>query len=311
MDESIGELVAAEQDSASPLALLNDSEINRAIETAKKYPRDVKAFVEEAKAMATIDEETAESMFYVLKRGYGEDQTKIVGPSTRLAEIVGSCYGNLRYGSRVVDIGATHITAQGICFDVQKNISASVDVQRRITTKEGKRFSDDMIGVTANAACSIAMRNAIFKVVPMAFVNNICAAAKTAAVGNVKSLEEQRTSCLESFRKMGVDDANVLAFAGVKSAHQLTATNVAELRSVWSAVKAGEQTIEEAFGLEPSSEERPNVDPAWVKEKLNKITTNIQLDKAVAEWKETFHADDHPLIDELATEHRELINGAE
>ncbi|MFN8826683.1 MAG: hypothetical protein ACK501_17070, partial [Planctomycetota bacterium] len=40
---------------------------------------------------------------------------------------------------------------------------------RRITGKNGRRYSSDMIGVTGNAACSIALRNAVFRGIPRAF----------------------------------------------------------------------------------------------------------------------------------------------
>ena len=68
------------------LSVLSRAEIDVQITTAKRYPRSVTAFRREAEEMATLDEETAGSMFYVLPRA-GKN---IEGPSVRLAEIVGS-----------------------------------------------------------------------------------------------------------------------------------------------------------------------------------------------------------------------------
>ena len=39
--------------------------------------------------------------------------------------------------------------------------------------KEGRRFSQDMQTVTENAASSIALRNAIFKVIPRSYVEDL------------------------------------------------------------------------------------------------------------------------------------------
>src|SRR5678816_4803120 len=99
-------------------------------------------------------------MFYSLPRG----GRNIVGPSVRFAEVVASSWGNIRSGARIIDIDDKFITAQGQCFDLEKNICVQVEVKRRITKKDGKRYDDDMIGVTGNAACSISLRNAVFKV---------------------------------------------------------------------------------------------------------------------------------------------------
>ncbi len=197
-----GELVSTDAAEYGALAAITKGEIDTQIATAKKYPRSLVKFKREALEYATIDEETASSMYYVLPRG----GKKIEGPSVRLAEIVGSCWGNLRYSSRVVATEDKFIVAQGMCADLEKNIAASVEVRTRITDKHGKRYNDDMIGVASASACSKALRQAIFKVVPMAFVKQICDEAKVVSLGKADSMADRRNKMLAWFLKIGVSE---------------------------------------------------------------------------------------------------------
>src|SRR5262245_56131534 len=77
-----------------------DSSINVQVATAKKYPRDVQRSLEKARQLATLNDEVAEECHYSIPRG----GKQIEGPSVRLAEVVASCWGNLRIGARIVDI---------------------------------------------------------------------------------------------------------------------------------------------------------------------------------------------------------------
>ena len=82
------------------------AEVDIAIATAHKFPRSLKRFQSDATTMATVDLETAAACFYKLPRKNEDGSTKnIEGPSIRFAEIVASCYKNIRYGSRIVEIG--------------------------------------------------------------------------------------------------------------------------------------------------------------------------------------------------------------
>jgi cyclophilin family peptidyl-prolyl cis-trans isomerase len=131
LDESLAPI------GGSALAVLTKAEVDIAISTAKRWPRSVQRFKAEAISMATVDEETAASCFYTLKRkNQNGDQTVIQGESIRLAEICAVSWGNIRHASRVIEVGDTFIVAQGIAHDLQTNNYASREVRRRITTRE-------------------------------------------------------------------------------------------------------------------------------------------------------------------------------
>jgi len=235
-------------ETVSALEVINKSEIDIQISTAKKYPRLIKKFKDEALAMATLDEETASSCFYVLKRKNADGTpNNIEGPSIRLAEIIGSAWGNLRYGARVISIDDKFVTAQGVCHDLEKNNSANVEVRRRITTKSGSRYGDDMIGVTANAACSIALRNAIFKIVPFTYAKDIYEQAKKTAIGDAKTLSSKRESMIQYFGKMGVSKDKIFASLDIKSVDEIGLDQLATLKGFATAIKDGDSTIEQVF----------------------------------------------------------------
>lgn len=263
--------VAMPQGGSSIIAVEHKAQIEALVDTAHKYPRSVKRFEEEALTMATTDQDTAAQMFYVVPRG----GKTIEGISVRLAEIVAVAWGNLRYGSKVVDVGDTHITCQGYCFDMEKNVAAESEVKVRITKKDGKRYDDDMITVAGNAGCSKAMRNAIVKVVPRAYVEKILSKAKQVAIGKAMPLETQRAQAFDYIKKMGVPEERILAVIGRPSIKDVSSDDIIVLRGLATAVKDGESSVEEAFpplvedeGEKPAAKPSPKGAAAKAKEKL-------------------------------------------
>lgn len=230
-------------DNGTMLANLARAEIDVQITTAKQYPRSLKAFKQQAMEMATLDEDTAASMFYVLPRA----GKKIEGPSIRMAEVVGSCFGNLRYGARIVDVGDEFLTAQGACHDLEKNIAITYDVRRRITNKQGVKFNADMVQTTGNAAMSIALREAIFRVVPRALYKNIVDEAKLVSVGNAATMSEKRHKAFDWFAKAGAPQAKVLEFLGRAGIDDVTIDDLITLRGMVTSIKDGELTVDEIF----------------------------------------------------------------
>lgn len=243
-----GEIVEeAEGQEVSPsgmLARVDRAEIDMQIATARKYGRSITKFNEDARLLATLDAPTAGAMFYTLKR----DGKRIEGPSIRLAEIAVSCYGNLRIATRVTDIGDKFVTGQGMAFDLEKNIAVAVEVRRRITTREGRRYSDDMIATTANAATSIALRNAVFRVIPQALVKPIYDAAKQVALGKGLTIEQQRTAALKYYADTyKAKEADVLRFLGRAGVADITLDDLVDLKGLATAIQDGETTWENAL----------------------------------------------------------------
>lgn len=242
-----------------PLAAQVRGEIDMQVATARKYPRSIKKFKEEALALACLDDETAASCFYVLPRG----GRSIEGPSARLAEIVANSWGNMRAESKVVDVGEKDVTARALAWDLEKNVAIAIETKRRIIDKNGKRYNEDMIVMTGNAACSIALRNAVFKVVPNALTKSILEEAKRVAVGDAETLGSKRAKALDILKKMGATEKQILETLGVKGPDDISLEHLATLRGLYTALKEGDTTVEEAFGVK--APERATVDMAKVK----------------------------------------------
>jgi len=230
-------------ESVQAVAQLNRSEIESQLDAAHKYPRKSSRFMREAIQMATETREIAEMCIYALPRG----GKTIAGPSVRLAEMMASAYGNLHVGARVFDADDTQITAQGVAWDLEKNLKVTVEVKRRITKKNGTRFDEDMVTVAGNAAASIALRNAIYRVIPRAYVNAVYEKARDVAVGNAKTLADRRADLLARLAKMGATQDRVLNALGKTSAEDITLEDIENLIGMGTAIKNGDRTVDDCF----------------------------------------------------------------
>ena len=238
-----GEVVQTERIEATALERITRGEVDMQVATAKKFPRSIAKFRADALSMATVDEETAAACFYVLKR----DGKSIEGPGVRLAEIVAGCWGNMRAETRIVEEGDRFVTAQATCWDLERNLLVRVETQRRITTRDGRRYGDDMIVTTSNAAAAIALRNAVFKVVPGAYVKSIYEEARRVAVGDARTLSDRRARAIEWFAKLGVDQARVLAALGKKSVEDVDLTDLETMQGMRTAIQDGSASVDETF----------------------------------------------------------------
>lgn len=229
--------------SAGAVGAIVKSEVEAQLDAAHKYPRSVTRFLKEATSLATLTVEVAESCIYSIPR----DGKLIAGPSVRLAEICMSAYGNLHAGARVVDAGEKTVTAQGVAWDLEKNLRVTLEVDRKITGRNGKRFSDDMVNVTGAAAASIALRNAVFRVIPRSYVNSIYDHVKRVAVGDAKTLDQRRLAVLDRLQKIGVPQDRVLAKLEKRGVEEIGLEDLEILIGLGTAIKNNEASIDALF----------------------------------------------------------------
>lgn len=254
MNDSTVEEIKVIESGEAALSLITKAEIDIQISTAKAFPRSNKMFLDKAMSMATLSEDIAASCAYALPRG----GKALEGPSVRLAEIVCSSYGNIRAGARVISNDGKTITAQGICHDLESNYCVTVEVKRRITDKSGRTFNEDMQVVTGNAACAIAYRNAVFKVVPSALVSDIYDKAKEVARGSAETLVARRTKAIQYFKDMGVTEKQICDALEVKKIEDIDLDKLATLSGMKTLIKNGESTIKDVF--ESKGEEQVTIE---------------------------------------------------
>lgn len=241
---------------SSMLEALNRSEVDMQISTAKAYPRDIKQVLNKIQTLATMDRETAEDCFYVLRRKAANGSDSVIeGLSVRMAEIIAGSWGNLRVQARIIGNDGRTITAQAVCHDLESNLAVSVEVKRRITNKNGGTFSEDMQVVTGNAACAIAFRNAVLKVVPKAITKTIINNVRSVALGQSIDLETSRQKIIEYFAKLGVTEEQLFDYLEIKNLSEIDTEKVFELRATANAIKEGTTTVQETF-VKPMEEKK-------------------------------------------------------
>jgi len=158
----------------------------------------------------------------------------------RLAEIAAHAWGNLRVEARTTGEDDRFVYAEALAWDMQTNVAIRFTTRRRITNRSGQKFNDDMIAVTGNAATSIALRNAVFKVIPMAFVNPLWAAAVKVAVGDIKTLATRRAGMLQWYANLGIVQDRILAFLEKPGVQDIDLHDLKTLKGLATAIDTGE-----------------------------------------------------------------------
>lgn len=253
-NDNMGEGVEVQPPSTQALDAYTRSEITQQQAYAKDNPRSLATFKRRALEMVTLDQDTAKECFYSLprnERGDDGEYTKkmITGPSARLAEIVVSAWGNCRATARVVgeDDSGEFIRAQGAFHDLESNYAVCFEVRRRITTSRGKKYTSDMIGVTGNAAASIAFRNAVFKGVPKALWNIFYKAAMKTAVGDLKTLDAKRKEQVSTLNKMGIPNDVIFGVLAINGIDDILADQLIELQGLENAIREGDTTVDDVL----------------------------------------------------------------
>ncbi|MDI9536623.1 MAG: hypothetical protein QM280_01980 [Bacteroidota bacterium] len=255
--------------SVEVLEAINRAEVDIQIATAKKYPRDINEALNKIATYAKMDKETAEDCFYVLRRRGANGQENVIeGLSVRMAEIIAGAWGNIRVQTRITGNDGKMITAQAICHDLETNYAVSKEVNRRITDKFGRTYSEDMQVVTGNAASSIAFRNAVLAVIPKAITKKVINEVKQVALGQSIDLEQSRQNIIIYFKKIGVSEEQVLSYLDINSINEIDQAKVFELRATANAIKEGITTVQETF-VKPFEDAKAE---AKAKEQQNKAS---------------------------------------
>ena len=253
-----------------PLDELESANVDVQVSTAKRYPRDMRRSVNNSIVMATMNEEVARSCGYALPRG----GKPVTGPSVHLAKIIVSNWGNMRTEAKVVQITDKQVISRGTAWDLENNVASAFEVRRSIVDKYGKRYSDDMITVTGNAANAIAYRNAVFAVIPKSITDRIYRAAQQFITGDLSDndvLLKKRTKIFADFKNTyGIDENTVVKICGKNTDQQIGADEIALLVGLLQSLKDGDTTVDEVLDYVKSPKEKVDDKKAELKNKPGK-----------------------------------------
>jgi hypothetical protein len=150
---------------------------------------------------------------------------------------------------------ANRVVCQGAAHDLEANTHCIIEVSRRITTSDGRRYGDDMVSVTAMAGIAICLRNAAFKSIPSYLWKPVYEAAIAKGVGDASTLADRRQKMVAAFAKMGVSVEHILAFVEKKTMEKIDLEDLQDLLGVYNAIRDGEQTVDDAFGTVKAEED--------------------------------------------------------
>lgn len=253
------------------------TEIQSAIVAAKRFPRNEQAaFVKAVKSFTRVT--MAEGATYQFPRG----GKTIEGPSVGCARELARCWGNIRYGLRVVtqDEERLHIKAYALDLETNTYVEAEDEfsklIQRRDrVTGETRWVQPDErdLRELMNRRGAIAIRNCILQVLPSDLVDDALKVAKSTLQKDAhNALEKNREDVLKqlvvAFDKIGVSVGMLEQYLGHKL-DLITSDEVAALRTVHQSLKEGVVKREEIFRFEVASPQQPEQTlTSAIKEKL-------------------------------------------
>ena len=256
----VAQVAQGDAQSVIQMDAIEKANVDVQVATAKQFPRNITRAIQNSIVMSTIDPDTAQTMRYALPRG----GKPITGPSVHLAKLIVSNWGNIRAEAKVVQITDSQVVSRGTCWDLENNVATAIEVRRNIKSKNGQRFSDDMITVVGNAANSIAFRNAVFSTIPKAVTDKVYKAAQECITGDLSDeakLLQKRTNCLKFFNdEYGITEEEVIKLCGKQTVNQIKADEIALMLGIYQSLKDGDTTIEEV--LEPIRREKRKDDVA-------------------------------------------------
>lgn len=293
--ETTGTEIVQQTANDTALYLITKAEIDTQIATARAFPRQsMKMFMDEVLSLATITEEVAESCTFAMPRG----GKLIEGPSVRLAEIIAHCYGNIRYGSRVIENDGRTITSQGICHDLEKNVAYTIEEKRSIMQHETKwengkshrtgnmvQMNDDMQVMIGRVNNSIAKRNAIMGVVPKAIWMPLYDQVKQVAKGTAATLKDRREKAVAWFKEQGIKNEQICAVLEIKKVEDIDLEKLYVLSGMRSAIKNGESTLKEMFDPAKAAPAPETAKPSLTDDEVElAVSTGQKLSEVQAQY---------------------------
>lgn len=257
--------------SPSALEAIQRAEIDIAIATAHKFPRDIATSIRHCEAMALRNAKIAGRCNYALPRA----GKKIVGPSVHFARIVLPCWRNTTAIARVIGADRENAHLQGVCHDLETNTRIGFEMDWPVQppkTETPERWKDQ-INLAKRAGMAVAFRTAVFNVVPMVLFEDIVEKAKQVALGEGKSYADKRNNAIAILKEeMGITQPMIYKALEVGGLESITADHLIWLNAALQSIRDGVMTKEEVFGSpqDPVKAQVPkrtrNVTPEVVKE---------------------------------------------
>lgn len=233
------------------------SEIQSAIIIAKKFPRNEQAaFVKINKSLERP--RLAEAACYSFPRG----GKAVEGPSVDLARELARCWGNIRFGLRVVSVDDEMVHIKGYAYDMENNSYVEAEdkflklIQRKNKATGATEWvtpDERDLRELMNRKGAILVRNCILQVVPSDLVDDAIKKSKeTLTKAEKGQLEANREDTIKklllAFDKQGVTVEMLNKYLSHDIA-KIDAAELADLKGVWKSINDGQAKREDIFDL--------------------------------------------------------------
>lgn len=230
-----------------------ESEMKAAMVLARTHPRDESAAY--VRIIKSCDRPNfAESALYRFPRGGGE----VSGPSVDMARELARCWGNVRYGLRIVTMDQRDVHIKGFAYDLETNNYVEAEdkfarlIQRKVNGVTQWVPPDERdLRELVNRRGAICVRNAILQVMPPDVVddavNRVMETMRKAARGDIKADPAGATRrMVVAFSELGVTVEMISA--KIKCAIEaITGDQLAELREIYKSMCDGVSKREDHF----------------------------------------------------------------
>jgi hypothetical protein len=228
-----------------------------------------------------MDQQIATACIYAKPQG----GTRIEGPSIRLAEIAASGWGNSRCGARVINVAHDYVECEGVMWDLERNLAITKTVRRPILSKKGERYPEHMIITTANAGCSIALRNAILSVIPKPLINKLYLYSRQITAGDVKTQPERLKVMYGKLKEFGITKQDILDYFDVKGEADINSDMFVTIAGMYNAITQDGLDAKEVFG----KKEKPSTDGSLPITKKTKTAEpdpepEVKPQRTISEW---------------------------
>jgi hypothetical protein len=241
----------------SALEALQRAEVDMAITTAKRYPRDIAQSIKTCRELALRNSAVAATCNYAVPRA----GKKLIGPSVHFARIVAYAWGNGTALSRVVGADKANVHLQGVFHDLQTNLRIGIEMDWPVQapkTDTPERWADQ-INLAKRAGAAVALRSAIFNVIPQVLFADIAEEAKKVAVGEGKTFIESRNNAITALKAMGISQEMIYHALGIGGLESISTDDLIWLHAIMTSIKEGAMTVSEVFGnsMEPVKAQVP------------------------------------------------------
>lgn len=240
--------------------------------TAQKIGRVISRCQDDLEHWATHSQEIAADCTYILKKG----GTRIVGPSIRFAELLQAAFRHIAVDSFIEDEARDHVVVGAVARDLFQNTAVRTRVRRNILKSDGTRYGADMVQTTIQAATSLAIRNAIIRLVPRALWIDVWIKSRAVAQGEdpdtgkpVIPFTERVGRAFSFLASLGATEDQVLAYLGKRKRSDLDADDMIDLQNKARAIKAGEVDVDGAFPPPEEKEEAGKASAADMNDRID------------------------------------------